>query len=304
MAILGDVFGLDIKYASIVAYDSCINLMKGAIVCADRVTTVSPTYAKEIRYPEHSEGLHYILRENNYKLSGILNGIDYNYYNPATDKSIYKKFTVNSLKNKIVNKTMLQKEFGLPEKSDTPLIAIVSRLADHKGLDLVSKIMESVIQENDVQLIVLGKGEQKYENYFMYLQNTHPDQVKALMIYDREISKKIYAASDIFVMPSLSEPCGLSQMIASRYGSVPVTRETGGLYDSIKGYYEENGEIRGNGFTFANYSEWELKDRICAALWLYRDKEKWAKFVKRIMQTDFSWNISAKKYIELYENIC
>ncbi len=304
MAILGDVFGLDIKYASIVAYDSCINLMKGAIVCADRVTTVSPTYAKEIRYPEHSEGLHYILRENNYKLSGILNGIDYNYYNPATDKSIYKKFTVNSLKNKIVNKTMLQKEFGLPEKPDTPLIAIVSRLADHKGLDLVSKIMESVIQENDVQLIVLGKGEQKYENYFMYLQNTHPDQVKALMIYYREISKKIYAASDIFVMPSLSEPCGLSQMIASRYGSVPVTRETGGLYDSIKGYYEENGEIRGNGFTFANYSEWELKDRICAALWLYRDKERWAKFVKKIMQTDFSWNISAKKYIELYENIC
>ena len=138
----------------------------------------------------------------------------------------------------------------------------------------------------------------------MYLQNTHPDQVKALMIYDREISKKIYAASDIFVMPSLSEPCGLSQMIASRYGSVPVTRETGGLYDSIKGYYEENGEIRGNGFTFANYSEWELKDRICAALWLYRDKERWAKFVKKIMQTDFSWNISAKKYIELYENIC
>ena len=303
LAILGDVFGLDIKYASIVAYAGCINLMKGAIVCADKVTTVSPTYAKEIRYPAHSKGLHYILRENNYKLSGILNGIDYNYYNPSKDEVIYKKYSVTTLKNKAVNKTEFQKEFGLPERADVPLIAIISRLVDHKGIDIVSKIMESVIQENDVQLVVLGRGDKKYEDYFMYLQNMHPSQVKTLIMYDRDVSKKIYAAADIFVMPSLSEPCGLAQMIASRYGAVPVTRETGGLYDSIKGYYEQDGELFGNGFTFANYSEWELKDRICAALGLYKDTKKWNRFVKIVMKTDFSWDISAKKYIDLYNNM-
>ena len=304
MAILSDVFGLDVRYASIVAYDGCINLMKGAIVCADRVTTVSPTYAKEIRYPAHSKGLHYILRENNYKLSGILNGIDYSFYNPETDKVIYKNYSASSLKNKAVNKTSLQKDLSLPVRADVPVIAIISRLAEHKGLDIVSRIMESVLIENDVQLIVLGKGEQKYESYFRYLQNKHPSQVSSIISYDRDLSKKIYAASDIFVMPSKSEPCGLAQMIASRYGSVPVTRETGGLYDSIKGYYEKDGEIYGNGFTFANYSEWELKERICAALGLYKDGEKWSKLVKKIMQTDFSWDISAKKYIELYNDMC
>ena len=304
MAILGDVFGLDIKHASIVAYDGCINLMKGAIVCADRVSTVSPTYAKEIRYPEHSEGLHYILRENNYKLSGILNGIDYKYYNPLYDRTIAKKYSHASVAKKSENKLALQRELGLPESKDTPLIAIISRLADHKGLDIVSEMLESVITENDVQFVVLGKGEAKYEKYFMFLENKHPTQARALLVYDRDLSKRIYAAADIFVMPSKSEPCGLAQMIASRYGAVPVTRETGGLYDSIKGYYEENGEIHGNGFTFANYSSVELKDRICAALSLYSDKEKWAKFVKCIMRTDFSWNNSAKKYIELYNDIC
>lgn len=304
MAILGDVFSLDIKYASIVAYDGCINLMKGAIVCADRVTTVSPTYAKEIRYPEHSEGLHYILRENNYKLSGILNGIDYKYYNPQYDKNITEKYSHASIDKKCQNKLSLQRELGLPEKANTPLIAIVSRLADHKGLDLVSQILESVLQENNVQFVVLGKGEAKYEKYFTYLENNHPEQARALLVYDRDLSKKIYAAADIFVMPSKDEPCGLSQMIASRYGAVPITRETGGLYDSIKGYYEENGKIYGNGFTFANYSSAELKDRICAALSLYSEKEKWTKFVKSIMKTDFSWNNSAKKYIELYNDIC
>lgn len=304
MAILGDIFGLDVKYASILAYDSCINLMKGAIVCADRVTTVSPTYAKEIKYPAHSEGLHFILRENNYKLSGILNGIDYTYYNSAKDEAIFQTYTSSTLAKKSVNKTQLQKQLGLPERADVPVLAIISRLADHKGLDLVSKIMEQVICENDIQLIVLGKGEAKYEQYFTYLQNTYPEKAAALMVYDRDLSKKIYAAADIFIMPSLSEPCGLAQMIASRYGAVPVTRETGGLYDSIKGYYEEDGKIYGNGFTFANYSEWELKDRIGAALYLYKDAKKWAKLVKQIMEIDFSWNISAKKYIELYQNLC
>lgn len=304
MAILSDIFGIDEKYSSIVRYDDCINLMKGAIVCADRVTTVSPTYSRQIKSPEYSDGLHYILRENNYKLSGILNGIDYEYYNPENDKTIEKNYSPDDLSGKTLCKIALQRELSLPQREDVPLIAIVSRLASHKGLDLVEKIMESVICENDVQLVVLGKGEEEYENYFRYLDSKYHDKVRALMIYDRELSKKVYSACDIFVMPSKSEPCGLAQMIASRYGAVPVTRETGGLYDSIKGYYEQDGEIYGNGFTFANYSEWELKDRICAALWLYRDFDKWTRFTKKIMNVDFSWNVSAKKYIELYENLC
>lgn len=304
MAILSDIFGIDERYSSILRYDGCINLMKGAIVCADRVTTVSPTYSKQIKYPEYSEGLHHILRENNYKLSGILNGIDYEYYNPESDKTIKKNYSKEDLSGKSVCKTALQEELSLPQREDVPLIAIVSRLASHKGLDLVEKIMESVVYENDVQLVVLGKGEEEYENYFRYLDSKYHDKVRALMVYDRDLSKKIYSACDIFVMPSKSEPCGLAQMIASRYGAVPVIRETGGLYDSIKGYYEEDGKLYGNGFTFANYSEWELKDRIGAALWLYRDYDKWTRFTKQIMEIDFSWNVSAKKYIELYENLC
>ena len=304
MSILWDVFAIDYKYASIMCYDGCINLMKGAIVCADRVSTVSPTYAKEIKYPEHSEGLHYILRENNYKLSGILNGIDYDYYNPENDSAIGYTYSSDNTEGKAKDKMALQKETGLPERADVPMIAIITRLASHKGLDLVERIMESVVCENDVQLVVLGKGEEKYESYFKYLEAKYPDKVKALIVYDRDLSKRIYAAADIFVMPSKSEPCGLAQMIASRYGTVPVTRETGGLYDSIKGYYEENGEIFGNGFTFANYSEAELRDRILAALSLYSNSEKWSTLVKKIMNIDFSWNISAKKYIELYDHLC
>ena len=304
MAILSDVFGIDYKYASIMCYDGCINLMKGAIVCADRVTTVSPTYAKEIKYPEHAEGLHYILRDNNYKLSGILNGIDYDYYNPEKDTAIGYTFSADNLDGKAANKMALQKETGLPQRADVPMIAVITRLAAHKGLDLVERIMESVVAENDVQLVILGKGEERFENYFRYLDAKYPDKVKALIVYDRDLSKRIYAAADIFVMPSKSEPCGLAQMIASRYGAVPVTRETGGLYDSIKGYYEENGEIHGNGFTFANYSEAELKDRILAALNLYSQGDKWTSLVKKIMNIDFSWNISAKKYIELYDHMC
>lgn len=304
MSILGDIFALDIKYASLVSYDGCINLMKGAIVLCDKLTTVSPTYAKEIRYPEHSEGLHFILSENSYKLSGILNGIDYDYYNPRTDEVIWQNYSGARPSGKVQNKLELQKELGLPEDEKVPLIAIISRLASHKGLDIVREIMEDVVCENNIQLVILGKGEKQFEDYFSYLEEKHPEKVKTLLLYNRDLSKKIYAAADIFVMPSKSEPCGLSQMIASRYGAVPVTRETGGLYDSIKGYYEKDGEIFGNGFTFANYSSIELKDRIGAAIDLYKNSTKWKKLSKKVMNTDFSWDISAKKYIELYDNMC
>lgn len=302
-SILGDVFGLSEDSRSVVEYDGCINLMKGAIVCADIVSTVSPRYAEEIRSHEYAHGLEGIINENAYKLRGVLNGIDYEYYDPSKDPVISSHYCAESVGKKYANKIELQEKLGLPINADIPMLAIISRLASHKGLDLVSEIMYNVVQSNDVQLVVLGKGEQGYEDFFCQLEKAFPGKVRALIQYDRDLSKRIYAASDIFVMPSRSEPCGLSQMIASRYGSIPVVRETGGLYDSIKGYWEKDGKFLGNGFTFANYDSRELYDRICAAVSLYNDKEKRIGFVSHIMNVDFSWNVSAKRYIEMYESI-
>ncbi|MBR4295447.1 MAG: glycogen synthase GlgA [Clostridia bacterium] len=301
--ILGDVFALGGIERPIVEYDNCINLMKGAIVCADIVSTVSPRYAEEIKTPEYAHGLDNILRQNAYKLRGILNGIDYVYYDPENDPCIAKTFSAETLCDKVQNKLALQRELALPQKENTPLISVISRLASHKGIDIICEIIYKVVSENDVQLIILGCGEGIYESFFRELEKTFPDKVRAMIMYDRDLSKRIYAATDIFLMPSKSEPCGLSQMIASRYGAIPVTRETGGLYDSIKGYWLDGDTIKGNGFTFAGYNSAELLDRICAALELYSEKDICERLVKKIMNTDFSWNISAKKYIEMYQSL-
>ena len=301
--ILGDVFELGENDRSIVEYDGCINLMKGAIVSANIVSTVSPRYAEEICTPEYAHGLHPILRENQAKLCGILNGIDYEYYNPEKDPCIAKSFTWQTIDDKTENKAALQKETGLPIRSDVPMLAVISRLASHKGLDLISEIMYNILQENDVQFVVLGKGESRYESFFEGLENAFPEKASALITYDRDLSKRIYAACDIFLMPSKSEPCGLSQMIASRYGAIPVTRETGGLYDSIKPYWEENGELHGNGFTFANYRSEELKNATLSAIELWRSEEKRVPLIERIMQTDFSWNASALQYLRMYQSL-
>ena len=301
--ILYDVFALGNDCYSILEYNGCVNLMKGAIVCADLVSTVSPRYADEIRTSEYSHGLHYIINQNHHKLRGILNGIDYEYYNPEKDGVIAANFSANDHSGKNIDKKELQKALDLPESEEIPLLAIISRLASHKGLDLIAEMVYNLLENNDVQLVVLGKGEECYEELFRNLEKNFPNKARALIEYDRDLSKRIYAACDIFIMPSKSEPCGLSQMIASRYGAIPVVRETGGLYDSIKGYWEKDGELMGNGFTFANYSAYELYDRIVAAVDLYNDKEKRTAFVTKIMNTDFSWNISAQKYLEMYNGI-
>lgn len=304
LAILGDIFDLDSKDARYVEYKGCINLMKGAIQLADFVTTVSPTYAKEIMTPAYAQGLDTMLCGCADKVVGILNGIDYEYYDPKEDTEIVKNFTWRTLAKKTENKLALQEYCGLPKREDVPVFAIISRLASHKGLDLVKYIMEDFVANNDVQLVILGKGEYDYECYFNYLACKYRDKVSAQLLYDRALSKKIYAASDMFIMPSKSEPCGLSQMIASRYGSVPITRETGGLYDSIKGYYvNENGDICGNGFTFSNYNAHELADRLYAALGVYKDTEQWKKLVRKVMREDFSWEKSAGQYLELYSKL-
>ena len=299
-SILGDVFELDWRTKNIVEYDGCINLMKGAIASADIVTTVSQRYADEICSPEYAHGLDRILRDSRYKLLGILNGIDYDYYAPEKDSAIAVNYGATELSKKYENKLALQRELGLPERTDVPMIAIISRLASHKGFDIISQMIYNVVGYNDVQLVILGKGEAQYEGFFRGLESAYNDKVRALITYDRDLSKRIYAASDIFLMPSKSEPCGLSQMIASRYGSIPVVRETGGLYDSIKPYWLKDGEICGNGFTFANYSPYELEERTRAAIELWFNEELRARFVEKIMRIDFSWKNSAERYLEMY----
>ncbi len=299
-AILGDVFALGENEHTLMEYSGGINLMKAAIECADRVTTVSPRYAEEIRTPEYAHGLEFSLNRNAGKLRGILNGIDYAYYNPSKDKSISSNFSWRSMAGKAEDKAALQRETDLPERADVPMLAIISRLAAHKGVDILAECIGEIVANNDVQLVILGKGEVRYEYFFTDLQKRYPDKVRALITYDRDLSKRIYAATDIFLMPSKSEPCGLSQMIASRYGAIPVVRETGGLYDSIKPFWMDGKEMRGNGFTFVNYSADELKERTEAAITLWRDPELRKKFVSRIMRTDFSWGASAEKYLAMY----
>ena len=183
------------------------------------------------------------------------------------------------------------------------MLSVISRLAAHKGLDIVAECIYDIVLHHDVQLVILGKGEARYEQFFTDLETSFPDKVKALITYDRDLSKRIYAATDIFLMPSKTEPCGLSQMIASRYGAIPVVRETGGLYDSIKPYWEEGAKIHGNGFTFAGYSGEELKERTEAAIALWQDTPRRKKLIKKIMTTDFSWNASAQKYKEMYDEL-
>lgn len=303
LSILGDIFALGAMQRSIVEYGNCINLMKGAIVTADIVSTVSPRYAEEIRDPRFSHGLDPILRENAYKIRGILNGIDYVYYDPENDPVIEKNFTSDSIEDKYENKLALQRELSLPESRDIPLLAIISRLASHKGIDIISEMIGGLVSKKDIQLVILGKGTPEYEGFFRGLEVSFPNKVRAMIMYDRDLSKRIYAACDIFLMPSKSEPCGLSQMIASRYGAIPVTRETGGLYDSIKGYWVDNGEIKGNGFTFAGYNSYELAERTDAAIELYHQKEDRLALVKKIMDTDFSWKVSAVSYLAMYDEL-
>ena len=298
-SILGDVFDLAPEYASIVDYNGAINLTKGAIVCCDRLTTVSPTYAKEICTPAYSAGLHHIINQYAFKTSGIINGIDQDYYNPATDPALYATYTTPN--GKLKNKLPLQKELGLPERTDVPLISMITRLTSHKGLDLVTAVIDELLCD-DVQFVLLGTGDPGFENFFRRLEEKYPDKVKAIIAYDKALSKKIYAASDMFLMPSKSEPCGLAQMIASKYGTVPIVRETGGLFDTIKYYNDETEE--GNGFTFARYNAHDMLYTIRKAIGLYRNhKDKWKLLATKVMKTNFSWHVSAKSYIELYKEV-
>lgn len=301
--ILGDVFSLWNTDLPDLEYDGCINLTKGAIVCCDKLTTVSQRYSEEIRTPYYAHGLSGILSMYAGKTCGIVNGIDVDYYNPQTDPSMlagHYSLKYHTFSGKAANKAALQEKLGLPVDPDKPIIAMISRLVSHKGLDLVRAVLGEIMQGNS-QFVLLGTGESDYENYFKGLQSYYPDKVRALITYDKELSKQIYAGADIFLMPSQAEPCGLSQMIACRYGTVPVVRETGGLYDTIKPFNPTTGE--GNGVTFYAFHPYEMKDAVGRALHLYTDKTLWKKLVRNAMSTDFSWKASADKYMEMYRSM-
>ncbi len=278
------------------------NLLKGGIVYADLVTTVSETYAQEIKMPFYGEGLDGLMNARSNCLSGIVNGIDYDLYNPLTDKCIAANYDASTFrKNKIKNKRALQKELGLEVNDKKFMIGIVSRLTSQKGLDLVECVMEEICTE-DVQLVVLGTGEAKYENLFRHYDWKYNDRVSANIYYSEELSHRIYASCDAFLMPSLFEPCGLSQLMSLRYGTVPIVRETGGLKDTVIPYNEY--ESTGTGFSFCNYNAHEMLDTIRYAKHVYYNKKReWNKLIDRGMAQDFSWGFSAKKYQELYERL-
>ncbi len=301
-AAVEDLFGIPYFELPSIEHNNSINLMTGAIDYAETVNTVAPTYAQDILHPFDSHGLDDVLTKNAWKLRGILNGIDTEGYDPATDKAIFHNFDRSNMRaEKAANKLALQKMFNLREDKDVPMVAIISRLVQHKGMDLVKYVADDLLK-NDVQLVVLGKGDTDYENYFNYLQSNYDKKVCSIIAFNLDLSRKIYAAADIFLMPSKSEPCGLSQMIASRYGTVPVVRETGGLYDSIKDCGD--GKSGGNGFTFAAYNAKDLLQSLNRAVCMYRDyRDIFFGIAERAMDTDFSWKVSAKEYVKMFDEI-
>ena len=275
-----------------------VDLMARGIHFADVVNTVSETYAQEILTPEYGERLDPLLRDRRHRLFGILNGIDYEVMNPATDPHIAQHYDIHSLEKRMENKKALQREAGLKEDVDAPLVGAISRLTDQKGFDLVAQVMDPMLRYLRVQFVLLGTGEQRYHDMFSGLSQRYPDRVRAFLTFNAPLAQRIYAGADLFLMPSRFEPCGLGQMIAMRYGSVPVVRETGGLADTVKDYDPRSGT--GNGFTFREYEPLALYTALVRAVETYRHTEVWRHIQLAGMTADFSWAASARKYVDLY----
>ena len=299
--VLGELFGYDLQQFNNggLSFNDGISYMKGGINYSEKVLTVSYTYAEEIKTPEYGECMDELLRNKGGDLKGILNGIDYEEYNPLTDELIEKRYDINSIESKMENKLALQRELGLEENKNIPIISIVSRLTSQKGIDLIKEIIDCVLTK-EVQFVVLGTGEWDYEEFFKGLEKRYPNKVATRIIFDNKLSHKIYAGSDMILMPSKFEPCGLGQLIALRYGNVPIVRETGGLKDTIEAYNKF--EFTGNGFSFYNYSSIELKNCIFEALEIYKRKDEWNNLVKTAMSCDNSWKKSALEYKRIYES--
>ena len=300
---LGDLFGLDHGWADdgTILMDGDVNLLKGAILCADAVNAVSPTYANELKMPYFAHRLDGIMRRCGYKLSGVLNGIDVKRYDPAADPHIAVNYSAADMAGKQADKAELQKLTGLRQEPYVPIVGIVSRLVSHKGLDLVCEVLHDMM-ELPMQLVILGKGDRKYEEFFQWAANQYPGRMAVRLDYNEELSMAIYAGADLFLMPSRSEPCGLSQMIAMRYGTVPIVRETGGLKDTVTPY--EAWRDAGNGFTFANYASSDMLYVIREAVYLYKDyPDAFARLRARAMACDFSWARSAGEYLHIYSAV-
>ncbi|MGC8954596.1 MAG: glycogen synthase [Fervidobacterium sp.] len=274
-----------------------INFLKGGIIFSDIISTVSPTYSREIQTKEYGEKLDGVLRARASDLYGILNGIDYEEFDPATDKRIYVNYDVNSIERKKENKYLLQKELGLPQK-DVPMIGMINRLVDQKGLDIMAEIMDYV-SLFDIQFVLLGTGEEKYENMFKKLGESYPEKYSINLKFDVVLAQKIYAGCDIFLMPSRYEPCGLGQMYSLRYGTIPVVRYTGGLADTVKEYNPLTKE--GNGFGFEGFDSAHLLKAVAKAIYYYKSDDDWKTLIRNAMTMDLSWDKSAKEYVKLYQ---
>ena len=299
-----DVLGLPWEYRSTLDMNNSVNVMKGAIETADLVTTVSETYARELMYPYYAHGLDGVLANAAWKLTGITNGIDVGTFNPETDPALPAHYNADTfVEGKAACKAALQAEVGLPVKPDVPLMVMVTRLAGHKGLDLLCYIARRLMWEEDAQLLIVGTGEKQYETFFRELEAQFPDQVAARLVFNLELASRVYAGGDIYLMPSKSEPCGLSQMNAMRYGTVPVVHATGGLKDTVPPA-DENG-LGGLGFTFQSYNADDFMASLKRALNLYNNnRDGFRALQKHGMCQDFSWNVPAGRYMELFHNMC
>ncbi len=296
--VAGDVCGLPDWAIGKVEYHGDLNMMKGALEECERISTVSPTYAKEILDPYFGHGLDEILRQKEWKLCGILNGIDTVGYNPSRDHALAANFSARKPEGKALCKAALQQQMHLPEEPDTPILAMVSRLVSHKGFDLVRYAMENMLRMG-MQVVILGSGEQQYEDFFHEMQRRHPQQVAFTCGFMPTLSRQIYAGADFFLMPSQSEPCGLAQMIALRYGTIPIVRSTGGLADSIIDWDTPGG---GCGFTFQSYNADDMLGAVRRAMGLYHSEYR-AEMLPRALKCDFSWRRSAKQYMSMYLGI-
>ena len=298
-----DVLGLPWEYRSVLDMNNSVNMMKGAIECADLVTTVSESYARELMYPYYAHGLDGILSNAAWKLTGITNGIDIGTFNPETDPNLPAHYNADTFaEGKAACKAALQEEVGLPVKADTPLMAMVTRLAGHKGLDLLCYCIRRLLWEEDCQLLILGNGEEKFEQFFRQLADEFPDRVSTKIMFRLDLAARIYAGADIYLMPSKSEPCGLSQMNAMRYGTVPVVHATGGLRDTVPPC-DENGQ-GGLGFTFQSYNADDFMEAVKRAIHLYRDNREGFRALQHTdMCQDFSWNKGAQRYMELFNRM-
>ena len=307
---MSDVLGLDWKYfnnGDLEFYDA-VNFMKGGIIYSDYVSTVSKTYAQEIQYEYFGEHLDGLLRSRKDDLYGIVNGIDYNIYNPATDKNLFVNYDapadfddLTAFDKKCENKVKLQELLGLPQERKIPMVAMVTRLVAAKGLDLVVRMMDELLQHEDFQFVLLGTGDKVYEDWFKGLAWRFPSKVSTNIYFSNELAQRIYASSDIFLMPSNYEPCGIGQLIAMRYGAAPVVRETGGLKDTVRQY--DKYEKQGNGFVFSNYNAHEMMYSLKRALSTYANFEVWKQILFNAMHSDYSWKQSAQEYKELYEKL-